>query len=41
VFSFGLIKAYLGDWINRQNQDIANGIDGSEERLAASESLKK
>jgi hypothetical protein len=36
-----LIYTYLGDWIKRQTQDIANGIDGAEERLAASESLKK
>jgi len=36
-----LIYTYLGDWINRQTQDIANGVDGAEERLSASESLKK
>ncbi|OQY18775.1 MAG: restriction endonuclease subunit M [Desulfobacteraceae bacterium 4572_35.1] len=33
---------YLGqDWIGRQKQDIANGIDGAQERLAAAEALKK
>jgi hypothetical protein len=36
-----LIYTYLGDWIKRQRQDIANGIDGSEEKLAAAENLKK
>ena len=34
-----LIYTYLGDWTNRQKQDIANGIDGAGERLAAAESL--
>lgn len=33
---------YLGqDWIGRQKQDMANGIDGAEEKLAAAEQLKK
>ncbi|MDA3895901.1 MAG: N-6 DNA methylase [Desulfobacteraceae bacterium] len=36
-----LIYTYLGDWITRQKQDIANGIDGAQEKLAAAESLKK
>jgi hypothetical protein len=36
-----LIYTYLGDWISRQKQDIANGIDGAEEKLAAAENLKK
>ncbi|MGZ0080040.1 Eco57I restriction-modification methylase domain-containing protein [Methylomonas sp. YC3] len=36
-----LIYTYLGDWISRQKQDIAKGIDGAEEKLAAAESLKK
>lgn len=36
-----LTFTYLGDWISRQRQDIASGIDGAEERLAAAESLKK
>ena len=36
-----LIYTYLGDWISRQKQDIASGVDGAQERLAAAESLKK
>jgi len=36
-----LIYTYLGDWISRQKQDIASGVDGSEEKLAAAEALKK
>lgn len=36
-----LIYTYLGDWISRQKQDIANGVDGAQERLAAAEGLKK
>ena len=36
-----LIYTYLGDWISRQKQDIASGVDGAEEKLAAAESLKK
>ncbi|MDE0511737.1 MAG: N-6 DNA methylase [Gammaproteobacteria bacterium] len=36
-----LIYTYLGDWISRQNQDIASGVDGAQERLAAAEALKK
>jgi len=36
-----LIYTYLGDWISRQKQDMNNGIDGAEERLAAAEALKK
>ena len=36
-----LIYTYLGDWISRQKQDIAGGVDGAEERLAAAENLKK
>lgn len=36
-----LIYTYLGDWISRQKQDIANGVDGSQEKLDAAESLKK
>ena len=35
-----LIYTYLGDWISRQKQDISNGVDGAQERLAAAESLK-
>lgn len=36
-----LIYTYLGDWISRRKQDIAGGVDGAEERLAAAERLKK
>lgn len=36
-----LIYTYLGDWINRQKQDKANGVDGADEKLAAAEALKK
>lgn len=36
-----LIYTYLGDWINRQNQDVANQVAGAQERLAAAERLKK
>lgn len=36
-----LIYTYLGDWISRQKQDIANGVDGASEKLAAAEQLKK
>lgn len=36
-----LIYTYLGDWISRQKQDIASGVDGAEEKLAAAEALKK
>jgi hypothetical protein len=36
-----LIYTYLGDWISRQKQDKANGVDGAQEKLAAAEALKK
>ena len=36
-----LIYTYLGDWINRQKQDIANSVDGAEEKLAAAVNPKK
>ena len=36
-----LIYTYLGDWINRQKQDIMDGVDGAQERLDAAEALKK
>jgi len=36
-----LIYNYLGDWISRQKQDIGNGVDGAQEKLAAAEVLKK
>jgi hypothetical protein len=36
-----LIYTYLGDWIARQKDDLASGVDGAQERLAAAENLKK
>lgn len=36
-----LIYTYLGDWIKRQKDEIAAGVDGAQERLAAAESLRK
>ncbi|ANT65173.1 Eco57I restriction-modification methylase domain-containing protein [Prosthecochloris sp. CIB 2401] len=36
-----LIYTYLGDWVSRQTQDIASGVDGAQERLDAAEALKK
>lgn len=36
-----LIYTYLGDWISRQKQDIASGVDGAQEKLAAAKNLKK
>ena len=36
-----LTYTYLGDWINKQKAEIAAGIDGAEEKLAAAENLKK
>lgn len=36
-----LVYNYLGDWISRQKQDLANGVDGAGEKLAAAEGLKK
>jgi hypothetical protein len=36
-----LIYVYLGDWINRQKDEIQQGMDGAEERLAAAKTLKK
>jgi hypothetical protein len=36
-----LIYTYLGDWISRQKQDITDGVDGAEEKLAAAEQLKR
>lgn len=36
-----LIYTYLGDWISRQKQDKAKGVDGAEEKLVAAETLKK
>ena len=36
-----LTYTYLGDWIQRQKADIAAGVDGADDRLAAAETLKK
>ena len=36
-----LIFTYLGDWIKRQKDDSASGMDGAQERLAAAERLKR
>jgi hypothetical protein len=36
-----LIYTYLGDWMIRQSQDAADGVDGAQERLSAAEQLKK
>lgn len=36
-----LIYVYLGDWVNRQKDDLNNGVDGAAEKLAAAEGLKK
>jgi hypothetical protein len=36
-----LIYTYLGDWIRQQQQEIASGVDGAEERLIAAVSLKE
>jgi hypothetical protein len=36
-----LIYTYLGDWISRQTRDLAAGVDGAQEKLAAAEALKK
>jgi hypothetical protein len=36
-----LIYTYLGDWIARQSQAAASGVDGAQEKLAAAEQLKK
>ncbi len=35
-----LIYSYLGDWLTRQRQDVANGVEGSDARLAAAEHLQ-
>jgi len=35
-----LIHTYLGDWIRIQESDVAKGVDGAEERLAAALQLK-
>jgi hypothetical protein len=35
-----LVYTYLGEWIGRQREAVANGIDGAEEKLIAAEELK-
>ena len=36
-----LIYTYLGDWINQQNHDLKNQVDGAQEKLSAALNLKK
>jgi len=36
-----LIYTYLGDWITRQTQDLAAGVDGAQEKLHAAQALKQ
>ncbi|SNT10785.1 Eco57I restriction-modification methylase domain-containing protein [Antarctobacter heliothermus] len=36
-----LIYTYLGDWMKTQRDDIARGVDGAQEKLAAADALKK
>ncbi len=36
-----LTYTYLGDWINRQKQDLERGTDGAAEKLAAAGNLQK
>ena len=35
-----LIFSYLGDWLTRQRQDVQNGVEGADTRLAAAEHLQ-
>lgn len=35
-----LIYSYLGDWISRQRQDLATGVEAADGRLAAAEHLQ-
>jgi hypothetical protein len=35
-----LIYSYLGDWLTRQRQDVAQGVEGADTRLAAAEHLQ-
>jgi hypothetical protein len=35
-----LIFSYLGDWLARQRQDVQNGVEGADTRLAAAEALQ-
>lgn len=36
-----LIYTHLGDWITRQTQDLAAGVEGAQEKLHAAQSLKQ
>lgn len=36
-----LIYTHLGDWITRQTQDLAAGVDGAQEKLHAAQALKQ
>jgi hypothetical protein len=35
-----LIYTYVGDWLARQRQDVAEGVDGADTRLAAAQHLQ-
>jgi hypothetical protein len=35
-----LIYSYLGDWLTRQRQDVSNGVEGADTKLAAAEHLQ-
>ena len=35
-----LIYSYVGDWLTRQRQDLQNGVEGADTRLAAAEQLQ-
>jgi hypothetical protein len=35
-----LIYSYLGDWLRRQHQEVANGLEGADTRLASAEHLQ-
>lgn len=36
-----LIYTYLGNWISRQTQDVAAGVEGAQEKLDAAQALKQ
>lgn len=40
VSSLRLSIYYLGDWLTRQRQDVANGVEGADTRLATAEHLQ-
>jgi hypothetical protein len=35
-----LIYSYVGDWLTRQRQDLSNGVEGADTRLAAADHLQ-